>query len=68
MELETLKTYIKTYLKTEFIQSFKSPEGISIPFNKKFDSNICLCINYEDFNNLTIENQYLLALIDKFFD
>lgn len=25
MELEILKTYIKTYLKTEFIQSFKSP-------------------------------------------
>lgn len=33
VELETLKTYIKTHLKTGFIWSFKFPAGLSIFFN-----------------------------------
>ena len=39
VELETLKTYIKTHLKTGFIQSSKSPAGAFILFNKKPDGN-----------------------------
>ena len=46
VELETLKTYIKTYLKTRFIQSSKSSAGALIFFDKKFDSSFCLCIDY----------------------
>ena len=34
VELETLKTYIKTYLKTGFIWSSKSSAGASILFDK----------------------------------
>ena len=34
VELKTLKTYIKTYLKTKFIQPFKSLVGTSILFDK----------------------------------
>lgn len=40
VELETLKTYIKTYQKTGFIQSFKSLTGAPILFNKKLDCNL----------------------------
>ena len=46
VELEILKTYIKVYLKTGFIQSFKSPIGASILFDKKPDGSFCLCIDY----------------------
>ena len=35
VELETLKIYIETYLKTGFIQPFKFPAGASILLNKK---------------------------------
>ena len=40
VELETLKTDIKTHLKTGFIQSSKSPAGALILFNKKLDSSL----------------------------
>ena len=63
VELETLKTYIKTHLKTGFIQLFKSPAGALILFNKKPDGSLRLCVNYQGLNNLTIKNRYLLPLI-----
>ena len=46
IELGTLKIYIKTHLKTGFIQLFKSPLGAPILFDKKPDGSFCLCINY----------------------
>ena len=44
--LETLKTYIKTNLAYGFIRPFKSPARAYIPFNKKLDGSLQLCINY----------------------
>lgn len=46
VKLETLKTYIKIYLKTRFIQLFKSLINISIFFDQKSDKSLCFCINY----------------------
>ena len=63
VELETLKTYIETHLKTGFIQPSKSLAGASILFNKKPDGSFRLCIDYQDLNNLTIKNRYPLSLI-----
>ncbi len=63
VELETLKTYIKTYLKPGFIRPSKSPISAPILFNKKPDGSLRLCVNYRGFNNLTIKN-----LISSAFD
>lgn len=68
VELETLKTYIKTHLKTGFIWSSKSPASMFICFDKKPNDSLCLCINYLDLNNLIIKNQYPLPLIGKTLD
>ena len=68
MELEILKTYIKTYLKTGFIRPFKSPAGASILFDKKPNGSLRLCVDYWGLNNLTIKNQYLLPLISELLD
>ena len=46
MELEILKTYIETHLKTGFIQPSKSPAGAPILFDKKPDGNLRLCVHY----------------------
>ena len=46
VELETLKAYIKTHLKTGFIWPFKSPALASILFNKKPDGSLCLYVDY----------------------
>ena len=56
VELETLKNYIKTHLKTGFIWPSKFPAGVSILFNKKPDGSLWLCVNYQDLNNLMIKN------------
>ena len=68
VELETLKTYIKTHLKTGFIQPSKSPAGAPILFDKKPDGSLWLCVNYQDLNNLTIKNRYPLPLIGESLD
>ena len=68
MELETLKTYIKTYLKTGFIQPSKSPTGAPILFDKKPDGNLRLCVDYWGHNNLTIKNRHPLLLIGESLD
>ena len=46
VELETLKTYIETHLKTRFIQPFKSPANAPILFDKKLDGSFWLFVNY----------------------
>ena len=68
VELETLKTYIKTHLKTGFIQPSKSPVGTPILFDKKLNNSLCLCVDYRGLNNLMIKNRYLLPLIGKSLD
>ena len=51
VELETLKTYIKTNLANSFIRSSKSPAGAPILFNKKPNKNLRLCVDYQSLNN-----------------
>ena len=68
VELETLKTYIKTHLKTRFIWPSKFPTGAPILFNKKPDGSFCLCVDYWGLNNLTIKNRYPLPLISELLD
>ena len=68
VELEILKTYIKTNLANGFIWSSKSPIGVSILFDKKPDESLRFCMNYRGLNNIIIKNQYLLPLISKLLD
>ena len=68
IELEMLKTFIKTNLANGFICLFKSPAQAPILFNKKSNGSFRLCINYWGLNNITIKNQYLLFLIGKSLD
>ena len=68
VELEILKTYIKTHLKTGFIRPSKSPAGAFILFNKKPDASLQLCVNYQGLNNFKIKNQYPLPFIGEALD
>lgn len=68
VKLEILKAYIKTNLKTGFIQPSKSFASASILFDKKLNGSLCLCINEYDFYNLSIKYRYLLTLISKIFN
>ena len=68
VELETLKTYIKTNLANGFICPSKSPAGAPILFDKKLNGSFCLCVDYKGLNNITIKNQYSLPLVGEFLD
>lgn len=63
IELEGFKAYIETHLKTNFIQTFKSVANIHFFFARRPAGSLYLCINYRNFNNLTIKNQYLFPPI-----
>ena len=54
VELETLKAYIETHLKTGFIWPSKSPAGAPILFDKKPNGSLRLCVDSRGLNNLTI--------------
>ena len=56
IELEMLKTYIKTNLANGFIRSSKSPAKAFILFDRKPNKSFHFCVNYRDFNNITIKN------------
>ena len=68
VELETLKTYIKTNLANNFIRSSKSPTGAPILFNRKPDGSLHFYVDYWGFKNITIKNQYPLPLIGELLD
>ena len=68
IELEMLKTYIKTNLASSFIRPFKSLAGATILFVWKKNTSLRLYIDYQGFNNLIIKNRYLLLLIGKSLD
>ncbi len=68
IELETLKAYIEINLANGFIKSSKSPTEALILFDKKPNGSLRLYIDYQDFNNLTIKNQYLLPLVKESLD
>lgn len=56
VELDTLKTYIKTNLANDFIKSSKSPTSALILFVQKLAGSFCLYVGYQSLNNLSIKN------------
>ena len=68
IKLKTFKTHIETNLSNDFIRILKLPAGALILFVCKLDGSLCLCVDYQGLNNLTIKNRYLLPLIDKSLD
>ena len=68
VEFKILKTYIETNLAKSFIWASKSPVDAPILFVYKFNGSLCLCVDYQKLNNLTIKNQYPLPLIGESLD
>ena len=68
VKFKTLKTYIETTLPNSFIQASKSLASAPILFVRKPNGCLCLCVDYQTLNNLTIKNRYPLPLIGKSLD
>ena len=68
VELEIFKVYIKNNLANSFIRPFKFFARAPIFFNKKPNGSLRLCMDYWNFNNLTIKKWYLLSLVRELLD
>ena len=68
VELQELKVQIQELLGKGFIRPSDSPWGAPVLFAKKKDKTLRLCIDYRQFNRVTIKNRYPLPRIDDLFD
>ncbi|GKB91901.1 putative nucleotidyltransferase, ribonuclease H, partial [Tanacetum coccineum] len=67
-ELEELLGQLKELQDKGFIRPSSSPWGAPVLFVKKKDGSFRMCIDYREFNKLTVKNRYPLPRIDDLFD
>ena len=68
IELQELRVQLQELLYKGFIRPRTSLWGAPVPFAKKKDKTLRLCIDYRQLNMITIKNQYPLSRIDDLFD
>ena len=68
IELKELKKQSKVLLDKGFIQQSVSPWGALVLFVRKKHGSLRMCIDYRQFNKVTIKNKYPLPRIDYLFD
>jgi hypothetical protein len=64
-ELKILIKYLNENLEREYIQHSINPAEILILFILKKDGNLRLCVDYRNFNKITIKNRHLFLLMGK---
>ncbi|KAH0689089.1 hypothetical protein KY289_016447 [Solanum tuberosum] len=67
-ELNELKEQLKDLLDKGFIRSSISPWGAPVLFVRKNDGFLRMCIDYRQFNKVTIKNKYPFPRIDDLFN
>jgi hypothetical protein len=68
VELKELKVQLQSLLDKGYIHSSTSPWGCSALFVEKKDKELCLCVDFQPLNAVTIKNKYPLPCIDILFD
>src|SRR2546423_15719586 len=63
-----LKKQLDDLLNKEFIWPSVLPYGTPVLFVHKKESTLCLCVNYQALNKITIKNHYSLSWIDELMD
>nr|GEX72820.1 RNA-directed DNA polymerase [Tanacetum cinerariifolium] len=67
VELKDLKEQLQEMLENGFIRPSVWPWGAPVLFVKKKDGSIRMCIDYREFNKLSVKNCYPLLRIDDLF-
>nr|GEU74788.1 putative reverse transcriptase domain-containing protein [Tanacetum cinerariifolium] len=67
-EMQELSEQLQELQDNGFIRPSHSPWGAPILFVKKKDGSLCMCIDYQELNKLTVKNRYPLPKIDDLFD
>ncbi|GJV02129.1 putative reverse transcriptase domain-containing protein [Tanacetum coccineum] len=67
-EMRKLLEQLRELLEKGFIRPSSSPSGAPVLFVKKKDGSFRMCIDYREWNRLTVKNRYPLPRIDDLFD
>ncbi|GJV85957.1 putative reverse transcriptase domain-containing protein [Tanacetum coccineum] len=67
-EMKELTDQLQELFDKGFIRPSSSPWGAPILFVKKKDGSFRMCIDYQEFNKLTVKNRYPLPRINDIFD
>ncbi|GJW58426.1 hypothetical protein Tco_0105157 [Tanacetum coccineum] len=67
-EMKELSEQLQELSDKGFIRPSSSPWGAPVLFIKKKDGSFRMCIDYQEFNKLTVKNRYPLPRIDDLFD
>jgi hypothetical protein len=67
-KLKELKEQLQELLDKGFIRPSMSQWGVPVLFVKKKDGSMRMCIDYQELNKVTINNQYPLPRIDDLLD
>ena len=67
-ELEELKKQLWELQEKGYIRWSSYPWGSPVPFVRKKDGRLRMCIDYRQLNEVTIKNKYMLPRIDDLFD
>ena len=68
VELQELRVQLQELPDKGFIRPSTSPWDAPVPFVKKKDKILRLCIDYRQLSKVTIKNRYPLSRIDDLFD
>jgi hypothetical protein len=68
VEMKELKIQLQGLLDKGYIFPSTSPWGCSALFVEKKDKELCLCVDYQPLNAVTIKKKYPLPCIDVLFD
>ncbi|KAI3747554.1 hypothetical protein L6452_10045 [Arctium lappa] len=66
--MQEMMTQLQEILEKGFIRPSSSPWGSPVLFVKKNGGSIRMCIDYREFNKVTVKNKYPLPIIDDLFD
>ena len=67
-ELIELRKQLTELLDAGMIQPSKAPYRAPVPFQKKRDGSLRMCIDYQALNKVTIKNKYPIPLAAELFD
>jgi hypothetical protein len=68
VEMKELKNQLQGFLDKGYIRPSTSPWGSSALFVEKKDKELCLCVDYQLLNAVTMKKKYPLPRIDIMFD
>ena len=62
-ELLILRTTLTKFLNKRFIRVSNSPAAALVLFVRKLREELRFCVNYQDLNQITRKDRYLLSLV-----